>query len=217
MPELHERHSQAICGRSGAVDERKISLPRRPTNSTRSRWFSAGTRTSASCTRSRRSSRSQRRDEPDHDRGYYQRVQRVAWTGNAVLLRGAMEVDVTRSRRNASDHPRLTSRTYEARFECRRRVAFGKCIIRIGVAAGSRRAARLGIAFASRIDPTMADRRPAGPRVSEAGRHDKIVDTFDSSGPRPPDCNIPDSERSSTCAPTCADFAGLGGTQVVTP
>ena len=24
MPELHERHSQAICGRSGAVDERKI-------------------------------------------------------------------------------------------------------------------------------------------------------------------------------------------------
>jgi hypothetical protein len=120
-------------------------------------------------------------------------------------------------RRNASDHPRLASRTYEARFECGRRVAFGKCTIRIGAAAGSRRAARLGIAFASRIDPTMADRRPARPRVSEAARHDKIVDTFDSSGPRRPDCNIPDSERSSTCAPTCADFAGLGGMQVVTP
>jgi hypothetical protein len=98
-------------------------------------------------------------------------------------------------RRNASDHPRLASRTYEARFECGRRVAFGKCTIRIGVAAGSRRAARLGIAFASRVDPTVADRRPAPPRVSEAARHDKIVDTFDSSRQRRPDCNIPDSEE----------------------
>ena len=87
----------------------------------------------------------------------------------------------------------------------------------IGVAAGSRRAARLGIAFASRIDPTMADRRSARPRVSEAARHDKIVDTFDSSGPRRPYCNIPDSERSSTCAPTCADFAGLGDIQSRNP
>jgi hypothetical protein len=209
MPELHERHSQAICGRSGAVDERKISLPRRPTNSTRSRWISAGTRTSASCTRSGRSSRSQRRDEPDHDRGYYQRVQRVAWTGNAVLPRlviGAMEVDVARSRRNASDHPRLTSRTYEARFECRRRVAFGNASSESASPPDRGGWRSWASPFASRIEPTVADRRPARPRVSEAARHDKIVDTFDSSGPRRPDCNIPDSERSSTCAPTCADL-----------